>query len=393
MGARHRAGWRSSRSSSCSSPPATTTSSFARLIDARLHGERAARAAARLRPAARAAARPVAHRAAARRSPERPRLRGAAKRGKPGEFTVGNGVVVDHPRRASFKGELVRVVFQPPARPARKRRDGHRRRRQPIASLRLELGEEGHASGSRSTHRCSRSTHRRRARKAAAGRAVGDPAARGPGGARDRGSPLLLPPGRRSDPADRRDRREPHRQSEPDLGDEHDHAAAGAQRLPAAVRRAGRWRRARERSVRREGARAVWLSLVLDTRASKDEILEMYLNDMPLGQRGSFAIFGVPRPRGCSSARTSATSRSPKPRRWRASAVAVGAVAVQQPGAVPRAPQRGAAGDGRRRLHHGGSRPTRAARSRSSSCSARSKPRRRTSSTTSPRRSTTTTRA
>ena len=32
---------------------------------------------------------------------------------------------------------------------------------------------------------------------------------------------------------------------------------------------------------------------MLDTRASKDEILEMYLNDMPLGQRGSFAIFGV----------------------------------------------------------------------------------------------------
>ena len=36
-----------------------------------------------------------------------------------------------------------------------------------------------------------------------------------------------------------------------------------------------------------------FVALVLDTRASKDEILEMYLNDMPLGQRGSFAIFGV----------------------------------------------------------------------------------------------------
>jgi penicillin-binding protein 1B len=37
----------------------------------------------------------------------------------------------------------------------------------------------------------------------------------------------------------------------------------------------------------------IFLAFVLDTRASKDEILEMYLNDMPLGQRGSFSIFGV----------------------------------------------------------------------------------------------------
>jgi penicillin-binding protein 1B len=35
-----------------------------------------------------------------------------------------------------------------------------------------------------------------------------------------------------------------------------------------------------------------FVALVLNTRASKDEILETYLNDMPLGQRGSFAIFG-----------------------------------------------------------------------------------------------------
>jgi penicillin-binding protein 1B len=37
----------------------------------------------------------------------------------------------------------------------------------------------------------------------------------------------------------------------------------------------------------------IFLAFVLDTRASKDEILEMYLNDMPLGQRGSFSIFGM----------------------------------------------------------------------------------------------------
>jgi penicillin-binding protein 1B len=36
-----------------------------------------------------------------------------------------------------------------------------------------------------------------------------------------------------------------------------------------------------------------FLAVILNTRASKDEILEIYLNDMPFGQRGSFAIVGV----------------------------------------------------------------------------------------------------
>jgi penicillin-binding protein 1B len=43
------------------------------------------------------------------------------------------------------------------------------------------------------------------------------------------------------------------------------------------------WRKARE----------ILMSLALERRASKDEILEMYLNDVYLGQRGSFAIHGV----------------------------------------------------------------------------------------------------
>jgi penicillin-binding protein 1B len=36
-----------------------------------------------------------------------------------------------------------------------------------------------------------------------------------------------------------------------------------------------------------------WLAVVLETRASKDEILELYLNEVYLGQRGSFAVHGV----------------------------------------------------------------------------------------------------
>ena len=39
--------------------------------------------------------------------------------------------------------------------------------------------------------------------------------------------------------------------------------------------------------------REMLMSVVLERRASKDEILELYLNDVYLGQRGSFAIHGV----------------------------------------------------------------------------------------------------
>ena len=47
-----------------------------------------------------------------------------------------------------------------------------------------------------------------------------------------------------------------------------------------------------ERSYGRK-LREIIMSLVLERRASKDEILELYLNDVYLGQRGSFAIHGV----------------------------------------------------------------------------------------------------
>jgi len=46
------------------------------------------------------------------------------------------------------------------------------------------------------------------------------------------------------------------------------------------------------RSYGRKAQEAL-MSLVLERRASKDEILELYLNEVYLGQRGSFAIHGV----------------------------------------------------------------------------------------------------
>jgi penicillin-binding protein 1B len=47
-----------------------------------------------------------------------------------------------------------------------------------------------------------------------------------------------------------------------------------------------------EKSLRRK-FQEQFLSIVLETRATKDEILELYLNEVYLGQRGSFAIHGV----------------------------------------------------------------------------------------------------
>jgi len=51
--------------------------------------------------------------------------------------------------------------------------------------------------------------------------------------------------------------------------------------------------KAREKSPRRKFTE--WLmSVALERRLSKDQILELYLNDVYLGQRGSFAVHGVP---------------------------------------------------------------------------------------------------
>ena len=48
----------------------------------------------------------------------------------------------------------------------------------------------------------------------------------------------------------------------------------------------------RQRSLRRK-VQEQFMAIVLDVRATKDEVLELYLNDVYLGNRGSFAIHGV----------------------------------------------------------------------------------------------------
>ncbi len=48
----------------------------------------------------------------------------------------------------------------------------------------------------------------------------------------------------------------------------------------------------RQRSLRRK-LQEQFMAVILDLRATKDEVLELYLNDVYLGNRGSFAIHGV----------------------------------------------------------------------------------------------------
>ena len=69
----------------------------------------------------------------------------------------------------------------------------------------------------------------------------------------------------------------------------------GARPTPALTeqRHRPREQEARQKSWRRK-ALEIWGSFIITTRAPKDAILEMYLNDMTLGQRGSFGIVGVP---------------------------------------------------------------------------------------------------
>jgi penicillin-binding protein 1B len=58
--------------------------------------------------------------------------------------------------------------------------------------------------------------------------------------------------------------------------------------------------------VRPQDSRAVHVDR-LETKATKDEILELYLNDVYLGNRGSFALHGVAEASKIYFARTSGT--------------------------------------------------------------------------------------
>jgi hypothetical protein len=59
-----------------------------------------------------------------------------------------------------------------------------------------------------------------------------------------------------------------------------------------------------------------WLATLVEWRYSKAQILEAYLNEIYLGQRGGLAVRGVGAARACTSARRSTSSRRRRPRSW-----------------------------------------------------------------------------
>jgi len=267
---------------------------FARLIDMRLHGERQT-------TLPRVLARPLELRRGQSLTDQQlvDRLNdlGYAQRPAPqraGEFAIGNGAVSIVPRGADFKGQLVRVVFERPA-PAAPRAAAARKpppKRPADRVLQLELNARPSErlvldapvltsliSGEREKRRpvalSAIPTRMTQAVLAIEDRRFYEHPGIDPIGMM--GAFFSYLTGRRA------------------------YLAGGSTITQQLVRNVFlpsfdgmnmTLQEARARSPKRK-ALEIWVALVLSQRASKDEILEMYLNDIPLGQRGSFAVFGV----------------------------------------------------------------------------------------------------
>jgi penicillin-binding protein 1B len=266
---------------------------FSRLIDARLHGERSS-----VFP--RVLARPLELRRGQSMTEQQliDRLNelGYAHRDrleKAGEFAIGAGAIAIMPRVPELKGQAVRVIFQrPPApRPVAKGKKAP----PPRVADRVQQLELAGKTAERVTLDAPVLT------------ALG-------GGEREKRRPVALSviPARMQEAVlSIEDRRFYEHPGFDPIG------MAGA--VISNMRGKGRYDRgastitqqvarnvflpkmfsgmtlqeARQKSWRRK-ALEIWVAFIITTRASKDAILEMYLNDMTLGQRGSFGIVGVP---------------------------------------------------------------------------------------------------
>jgi penicillin-binding protein 1B len=264
--------------------------SFAHIIDGRLHGERD-----RVLP--RVFARPLelwrGESLTDHQLVDRLNDLGYAQRpqvDKPGEFAVGNGAVALIARNGALKGKLVRVVFQKPAPDVKRASRTAPPPRKADRVDRLELGSKPSerltldAPVLTSVINGEREKRRQVALTAIQPRMIQavlaiedrryfehpgiDPIGLG-------GAMFSYMTGRRA------------------------YLAGGSTITQQLVRNVFlpkfdgmNLQTARERSYKRKLLEA-WVSVILSRRASKDEILEMYLNDVPLGQRGSFSIYGV----------------------------------------------------------------------------------------------------
>jgi penicillin-binding protein 1B len=265
--------------------------SFAQLIDARLHGERD-----RVLP--RVYARPLELRRGQsltdRQLIDRLNDLGYTQRArveKPGEFAIGTGAVALIPRGIDHKGKVVRVVFQKAATPALKAAARRSPPRPADHVERLELD--------------GRVSERLTLDAAVLTSLIGIE--------REKRRPVALSviPVRLAEAviAIEDHRFYEHPGVDPigivgavlsNIRGKHTYTA-GASTITQQVARniflpkmfpGMTLQAAREKSIRRKLLEA-WVSVVLTRRASKDAILELYLNDMTLGQRGSFGIVGV----------------------------------------------------------------------------------------------------
>jgi penicillin-binding protein 1B len=212
---------------------------------------------------------------------------------KLGEFSIGSGTIAIMPRAPELKGQVVRVVFQKPAVPDVKKAAARRPPpRPPDRVQRLELG-------TKASERLVLDA------PVLTALAVGE---------REKRRPVALsaiPPRMTQAVLAIEDRRfYEHPGIDPisivgavltNIRGKRAYTA-GASTITQQVARnvflprmfpGMTLKDAREKSFRRKLLEA-WVSLIITTRASKDAILEMYLNDMTLGQRGSFGIVGVP---------------------------------------------------------------------------------------------------
>jgi penicillin-binding protein 1B len=264
---------------------------FADLIDERLHGERVT-----VLPLV--FARPLELRRGQaltdRQLIDRLNDLGYAQRAtveKPGEFAIGSGAVAILPRGPEFKGQVIRVVFQRPtgpAVPAGGRRPGPPRQADRVQQLQLGMRPSDRLALDAPVLTSLISSEREKRRPVA----------------------LAMIPQRVKQAVlaieDRRFYEHPGVDPIGILGavssyvtGRRSYLAGGSTITQQVVRNVFlpkfegmSLQEARARSLRRKLLEA-WVSIILTLRASKDEILEMYLNDVPLGQRGSFAILGV----------------------------------------------------------------------------------------------------
>ena len=268
--------------------------SFARLLDERLHGERST-----VLP--RVHARPLELRRGQSLTEQQlvDRLNdlGYAQRtmfDRPGEFVIGSGDVTILPRGAEFKGQSVRVVFRRPVPPNTKAPARRPAKPAPPPPADRVLALE------RGTRPAARVTLDAPVLTALIN------------GEREKRRPVALSaiPGRMTDAVlaieDRRYYQHPGVDPISMAGALFSYATgrravlAGASTITQQVIRnvflpkfeGMTLQSARARSIKRKLLEQ-FLAIVLTSRASKDDILEMYLNEVPLGQRGSFAIFGV----------------------------------------------------------------------------------------------------